>query len=56
MKAFEGQRKFRAPVADDFCRGLLPAVNTDLTPKRAGGALSSLLGGLKALWRGHQAD
>lgn len=54
MKAFVGQRQFRAPVADDFARGMqTPASVSDpgaSAQKGAGAALAALLAGF-ARWR-----
>ncbi|WP_241679164.1 type III secretion protein [Pseudomonas kitaguniensis] len=56
MKAFAGQRRFQAPVADDFARGMLaqrPAGNADTTSLRhANGVWAALMSGLTALRRG----
>ncbi|MPQ86476.1 type III secretion effector protein [Pseudomonas sp. MAFF 730085] len=56
MKAFAGQRRFQAPVADDFARGMLaqrPAGNVDTTSLRhPNGVWAALMSGLTALRRG----
>ena len=62
MKDFAGQRRFQAPVADDFARGMLaPGQDQD----RGGGAqpLASLRGvmvsvmvGLRSLCSGQKAE
>ncbi|KTC15354.1 hypothetical protein AO391_25475 [Pseudomonas marginalis ICMP 9505] len=56
MKAFAGQRRFQAPVADDFARGMLaqrPAGNADTTSLRhPNGVWAALMSGLTALRRG----
>ncbi|MRJ21127.1 MULTISPECIES: type III secretion effector protein [Pseudomonas] len=49
MKAFAGQRKFQAPVSDDFSRGLLSAKQSpseNAEPKHTG-----LINSLTAWWR-----
>ncbi len=50
MKTFEGQRKFQAPVADDFSRGMLATgkVNGDDTPSLRH---TGLINSLAAWWR-----
>ena len=50
MKAFAGQRKFQAPVADDFSRGMLAAgqASNDGTKSIK---LPGLFEGLAAWWR-----
>ncbi len=56
MKVFAGQRRFQAPVADDFARGMLaqrPAGNADTTSLRhPNGVWAALMSGLTALCRG----
>ncbi|MGB3127607.1 MAG: type III secretion protein [Pseudomonas sp.] len=55
MKAFAGQRKFRAPVAEDFARGMLapePSRRMDQRlPRPPNGAWAVLLNGLTTWWR-----
>ena len=55
MKAFAGQRQFRAPVADDFARGMqAPAQveDSNASPlKRASKVPGGLIAGLASLWR-----
>ncbi|MCK6189280.1 type III secretion effector protein [Pseudomonas sp. EYE_354] len=50
MKTFEGQRKFQAPVADDFSRGMLATgkVNGDDTSSLRH---TGLINSLAAWWR-----
>lgn len=50
MKAFAGQRKFQAPVADDFSRGMLAAGHSPNTDTRLI-KLTGLIDGLAAWWR-----
>ncbi|MDQ0704944.1 hypothetical protein QF043_003736 [Pseudomonas sp. W3I7] len=56
MKAFVGQQKFQAPVADDFARGLLapePANRPDTDCLRQPTfRWAALLNSLTARWRG----
>ncbi|QXH70006.1 type III secretion effector protein [Pseudomonas sp. CFBP13506] len=50
MKTFEGQRKFQAPVADDFSRAMLAIehmASDDGRPPKHTGLISSLT----AWWR-----
>ncbi|AUG06912.1 type III secretion effector protein [Pseudomonas sp. S09G 359] len=50
MRAFAGQRKFQAPVADDFSRGML----ADRQPPGEGSAAlkhHGLINSLAAWWR-----
>jgi hypothetical protein len=60
MKDFAGRRRFQAPVADDFARGMLaPGQDRkkDTQPVvRIYGALTSVILGLKALCNVQQAD
>lgn len=53
MKAFAGQRKFQAPVADDFSRGMLVDGQRPVSNalKHTG-----LLNGLTAWWRKQRLD
>ena len=55
MKAFAGQRQFRAPVADDFTRGMqAPAqvAGASAPPlKRVSKVPGGLVAGLASLWR-----
>lgn len=50
MKAFAGQRKFQAPVADDFTRGMLAAGHSRMG--QPNGAWAVLINGLTTWWRG----
>lgn len=56
MKAFVGQHKFQAPVADDFARGLHasePANNADADRlRRPTFHWAALINSLSARWRG----
>lgn len=56
MKAIAGQRRFQAPVADDFARGMLAPGHTSDTDnpslRDANGVWASLTNGLTAWWRG----
>ncbi|WP_448652108.1 type III secretion protein [Pseudomonas fluorescens] len=59
MKAFAGQRKFQAPVADDFARGMLaPGHGGDThtqSPRRSNGVWAALINGLTAWWHGQRS-
>ncbi len=50
MKAFAGQRRFQAPVADDFSKGML-AVGQSADENANSQKHTGLLGGLSAWWR-----
>ncbi|WP_455911311.1 type III secretion protein [Pseudomonas putida] len=52
MKAFAGQCKFRAPVADDFARGMLAPGEASRNESKWSGAWAVLINGLKTVWRG----
>ncbi|MFL1546741.1 MULTISPECIES: hypothetical protein [Pseudomonas] len=58
VKAFVGQRKFQAPVADDFIRGLLApghASQPDAKGLRQAHCMwAALTNGLAAWWRGQR--
>ncbi|WDU60418.1 type III secretion effector protein [Pseudomonas poae] len=53
MRAFAGQRKFQAPVADDFYRGMLADGQS-----YGGNSLkhTGLINSLAAWWRRHTLD
>lgn len=55
MKAFAGQRQFRAPVADDFTRGMQAPTQVEGSSapplKRVGNVPGGLIAGLASLWR-----
>ncbi|MGY4640388.1 hypothetical protein ACVWVP_004343 [Pseudomonas sp. TE24901] len=57
MRTFVGQRKFQAPVADDFSRGMLasgqPPAPRSQSSKRTG---TALINDLVAWWRKQKAD
>ncbi|MGR2708947.1 MULTISPECIES: type III secretion protein [Pseudomonas] len=59
MKALAGQRRFQAPVADDFARGMLAPDDGGATVtaslKRSNGVWAALTGGLTARWRGQKS-
>lgn len=57
MKGYAGQRRFQAPVPDDFAKGMLApehAPGEDDSFKPFQRALASVLNRLGALWRGHR--
>ncbi|KAF2406846.1 hypothetical protein SAMN04490179_4685 [Pseudomonas antarctica] len=58
MKTFAGQRKFQAPVADDFARGMLApghAGDTNTQPLRhSKGVWAALINGVTTWWRGQR--
>lgn len=58
MKAFAGQRRFQAPVADDFARGMLAPGHTSETDsqslRHANGVWAAVINGLTTWWRGHR--
>lgn len=60
MKDFAGQRRFQAPVADDFARGMLApgqSLKTETHPlAQIRGALASVILGLRALCAGQKLD
>lgn len=59
MKEFAGRRRFQAPVADDFARGMLPgpAAAPDVAPPQPVRAkLASVMLGLKALCSGRKVQ
>ena len=55
MKAFAGERKFQAPVSDDFSRGLLAELQT---PGAGGDSLkdTGLINSLAGWWRRRKLD
>ena len=59
MKNFAGQRRFQAPVADDFARGMLAPGQTPVdetrTPVEVRGTLASVILGLRSLCIGQRA-
>lgn len=56
MKALAGQCKFRAPVADDFARGMLAPGEASRNESKGAGAWAVLIHGLKTVWRGGKSD
>jgi len=58
VKNFSGQRKFQAPAADDFAKGMLPygqAPTSD--PKSStplGEAIDSMINRVKIFWEQHK--
>ena len=57
MKAFSGQRKFRAPVAEDFARGMLaPGLEEGLSSQPPSRGWAGLIKALKTRWLGQKTD
>ncbi|TFY86503.1 type III secretion effector protein [Pseudomonas kairouanensis] len=60
MKDFAGQRRFQAPVADDFARGMLAPGQSLKTQTHSlaqiRGALATVILGLRALCAGQKLD
>jgi hypothetical protein len=58
VKNFSGQRKFQAPRADDFAKGMLPhgqACTSDPKPsKPLGDTVDSMINRVKAFWEQHK--
>lgn len=55
MKAFVGQHKFQAPVADDFARGLLASHSDTQSLKQPTLRWATLINYLTTRWRGPTA-
>ncbi|MFL1416652.1 hypothetical protein ACI77M_10590 [Pseudomonas fildesensis] len=60
MKDFAGRRRFQAPVADDFARGMLEPghdlMDRVQPSKHVRGALAAVIVGLRALCGGQKAQ
>lgn len=56
MKDFAGRHRFQAPVADDFMRGMLPAVQGSVDESRPRSTLASVILGLRNLCVGQRAE